>query len=202
MRTVRLALAAVSLAAGLASAAGGDAPRAVVKRMTDAALNVLRDKSLSADDKRHRLEEVVFPEVDFDTMSRLVLARNWSRFSSAQQAEFVKQFREHLSMTYGRNIENYRNERVEVVGDQDEGRGDWLVKTKILRGGGAEDILVDYRLRQQGDAWKVIDIVVERVSLVANYRSQFQDMMSRGGPDKLLEGLRDRNARGEPLEKP
>ena len=202
MRTVRLALAGLSLAAGLASAAGGDAPRAVVKRMTDAALNVLRDKSLSADDKRHRLEQVVFPEVDFDTMSRLVLARNWSRFSPAQQAEFVKQFKEHLSMTYGRNIENYRNERVEVVGDQDQGRGDWLVKTKILRGGGAEDILVDYRVRQQGDAWKVIDIVVERVSLVANYRSQFQEMMSHGGPDKLLEALRDRNVRGEPLEKP
>ena len=200
MRSLRLALAVLSMTAGLASAAAGDAPRAVVKRMTDAALDVLRDRSLPADQKRRRLEDVVFPEVDFDTMSRLVLARNWSRFSAAQQAEFVKQFKEHLSMTYGRNIENYRNERVEIVGDQDEGRGDWIVKTKILRGGGAEDILVDYRLRKQGDAWKVIDIVVERVSLVANFRSQFQDIVSRGGPDKLLELLRDKNARGEPLE--
>src|SRR5204862_5357019 len=145
MRSTRLALALLALTAGLVSAATDDGPRVVVKRMTDAALNVLRDKSLSSDDKRRRLEDVVFPEVDFDTMSRLVLGRNWSRFSAAQQAEFVKQFREHLSMTYGRNIDNYRNERVEVVGDQDEGRGDWVVKTKILRGGGAEDILVDYR---------------------------------------------------------
>ena len=200
MRSTRLALAVLTLAAGLASAATGDGPRVVVKRMTDAALNVLRDKSLSSDQKRQRLEDVVFPEVDFDTMARLVLARNWSRFSPAQQAEFVKQFREHLSMTYGRNIENYRNERVEIVGDQDEGRGDWVVKTKILRGGGAEDILVDYRLRKQGDAWRVIDIVIERVSLVANFRSQFQDIVSRGGPDKLLELLRDKNARGEPFE--
>ena len=200
MRFLRLTFAFLALTAGLASAAGGEGPRVVVKRMTDAALGVLRDKSLSSDQKRRKLEDVVFPEVDFDTMSRLVLARNWSRFSAEQQAEFVKQYKEHLSMTYGRNIENYRNERVEIVGDQDEGRGDWVVKTKILRGGGAEDILVDYRLRKQGDAWKVIDIVVERVSLVANFRSQFQDVLSRGGPDKLLELLRDRNARGEPLE--
>jgi phospholipid transport system substrate-binding protein len=200
MRSTRLALAVLTVVAGLASAAQDDGPRVVVKRMTDAALDVLRDKSLSSDQKRHRLEEVVFPEVDFDTMSRLVLARNWSRFSAPQQAEFIKQFREHLSMTYGRNIENYRNERVEIVGDQDEGRGDWVVKTKILRGGGAEDILVDYRVRKQGDAWRIIDMVIERVSLVANFRSQFQDVVGRGGPEKVLELLRDKNARGEPLQ--
>jgi phospholipid transport system substrate-binding protein len=199
MRATRLALAVLTLAVGLASAATGEGPRAVVKRMTDAALDVLRDKSLSSDQKRHRLEEVVFPEVDFDTMSRLVLARNWSRFSAPQQADFVKEFKAHLSMTYGRNIENYRNERVEIVGDQDEGRGDWLVKSKIVRTGGAEDIQVDYRLRKEGDAWRIIDMVIERVSLVANFRSQFQEIVSQGGPEKVLELLRDKNARGEPL---
>ena len=202
MRFLRLTFAFLALTAGLASAAGGEGPRVVVKRMTDAALGVLRDKSLSSDQKRRKLEDVVFPEVDFDTMSRLVLARNWSRFSAEQQAEFVKQYKEHLSMTYGRNIENYRNERVEIVGDQDEGRGDWVVKTKILRGGGASDILVDYRLRKEGDVWRIIDIVIERVSLVANFRSQFQDVMSRGGPEKVLQLLRDKNARGEPLKAP
>jgi phospholipid transport system substrate-binding protein len=199
MRATRFALAVLTLAANLAPAAADEGPRAVVKRMSDAALVILRDKSLSSDQKRHRLEDVVFPEVDFDTMSRLVLARNWSRFSAPQQADFVKEFRAHLSMTYGRNIENYRNERVEIVGDQDEGRGDWLVKTKILRGSGAEDILVDYRLRKEGDAWRIIDMVIERVSLVANFRSQFQEIVSQGGPEKVLELLRDKNTRGEPL---
>jgi phospholipid transport system substrate-binding protein len=103
-------------------------------------------------------------------------------------------------MTYGRNIENYKNERVEVTGDRDEGRGDWTVKTKILRGGGASDILVDYRLRKEGDEWRIIDIVIERVSLVANFRSQFQEIVSQGGPTKLLDVLREKNARREPLE--
>ena len=61
-------------------------------------------------------------------------------------------------------------------------------------------MLVDYRLRQENDAWRIIDVVIERVSLVANFRSQFQDIMSSGGPAKLLDVLREKNAKGEPLK--
>lgn len=201
-KAARLALAVVSFAGVFHSAPvrAADAPRAVVDRMTNAALAVLGDKSLGVDEKRHRLEEIVYREVDFDTMSRLVLGRNWSRFTPEQQAEFVKLFREHLSVTYGNNIENYKNERVEIVGDREEGRGDWTVQTKIIRGGGSSDIQVDYRLRKQGDTWKIIDIVIERVSLVANFRAQFQDILGNGNPEKLLQILRDKNARHEPLK--
>src|SRR5439155_717463 len=81
-----------------------------------------------------------------------------------------------------------------------EGRGDCTVKTKILRGGGNADVLVDYRLRQENDAWRIIDVVIERVSLVANFRSQFQEIMGSGGPAKLLDVLREKNAKGEPLK--
>jgi len=199
----RRTLAAVALVAGVARAAlGGEPPRVVVEKMTQAALDILARKGASSDEKRHALEELAYANVDFDTMSRLVLARNWSQLSAAQQAEFVKLYKEHLSLTYGRNIENYNNEKVEVVSERDEGRGDWTVKTKILRGGGNADVLVDYRLRQEHDAWRIIDIVIERVSLVANFRSQFQEIMSNGGATKLLEVLREKNAKGEPLKAP
>ena len=199
---IRVLLVALSLLSAVARpSAAADGPRDIVQRMTDAALKVLGDNGLSSDEKRHRLEDIASAQMDFDTMSRLVLARNWSRFTPEQQADFVKLFRDHLSLTYGRNIENYHNERVEVVGDRDEGRGDWTVKTKILRGGGAQDILVDYRLREENGVWKIIDVVIERVSLVANFRSQFQDLVSQGGPQKVLDVLHDKNARGEPLQK-
>src|SRR5207237_1154151 len=82
-------------------------------------------------------EDLAYANVDFETMSRLVLARLWSQLSPAQQTEFVKLFREHLALTYGRNIESYNNEKVQVVSDHDEARGDWTVNTKILRGGGS-----------------------------------------------------------------
>ena len=198
-RAVRIVVLALALAVPGARAA--DTPRAVVQRLTGAALDVLRNKEMSSDDKRHKLEQLVYAETDFDTVARLVLARNWSKFPPEQQAEFVRLFKEHLSLTYGRSIENYRNERVEITADHEEPRGDWAVSTKILRGGGAQDILVDYRLRKEGDTWRIIDFVIERVSLVANFRSQFQDLMSQGGPQKVLDVLREKNARGEPLEK-
>ena len=198
-RALRIALLVLTVAAFGARAAEG--PRAVVQRMTDAALEVLRNKEMSSDDKRNRLEQIASAETDFDTISHLVLARNWSTFSPAQQTEFVKLFKDHLALTYGRNIENYHNERVELTGDHEEPRGDWTVNTKILRGGGAQDILVDYRLRKEDDRWRIIDFIIERVSLVANFRSQFQDLMSQGGPQKVLDVLREKNASGEPLEK-
>jgi phospholipid transport system substrate-binding protein len=198
---MRSVVPAVLLACALSGAAvAAEGPRGVVEEITTAALDVLGNKSLSVEDKRQRLEAIVYSHVDFDTMSRLVLARNWSQFSPAQQADFVKLFKEHLSMTYGRNIENYKNERVQVVGDREEARGDWTVKSKILRGGGANDILVDYRLRKEGDAWRIIDIIIERVSLVSNFRSQFQEIIGQGGPTKVLDLLREKNARREPLE--
>ena len=197
----RPTLAAVALIACLAGVArAGESPRALVEKMTQSAIDILGNRSLSTDEKRHRIEDLAYTNIDFDTMSRLVLARNWSRLSAEQQAEFVKLFKEHLALTYGRNIESYNNEKVEFVGERDEGRGDWTVKTKILRGGGNADVLVDYRLRQENGAWRIIDVVIERVSLVANFRSQFQEIMSGGGPTKLLEVLREKNAKGEPLK--
>ena len=194
-------LAAVALASSLAGVArAGESPRAIVEKMTQAAIDVLGQKGLSSEEKRHRIEDLAYANIDFDIMSHLVLARNWGRLSAAQQAEFVRLFKEHLALTYGRSIESYNNEKVEVVGERDEGRGDWTVKTKILRGGGNADVLVDYRLRQENDAWRIIDVVIERVSLVANFRSQFQEIMGSGGPAKLLDVLREKNAKGEPLK--
>jgi len=111
----------------------------------------------------------------------------------------MKQFKEHLAMTYGRNVENYKNEKVTITGSREEAKGDWTVKTKILRGGPG-DILVDYRLRQRDGSWRIIDVIIEGVSLVSNFRSQFQDVVSGGGPERLIALLREKNAKGEPLK--
>jgi phospholipid transport system substrate-binding protein len=135
--------------------------------------------------------------VDFDTLSKLTMARNWAKLTPAQQEEFRREFRRHLSATYGRRIDDYRNETVDVLGTREESRGDQTVKTKINRGGGTADVLVDYRLRQTGGQWKIIDVVIEGVSLVANFRSQFQELMAHGGADHLLAVLRDKTAEEE-----
>jgi phospholipid transport system substrate-binding protein len=180
-------------------AVGAEAPTAVVQRTTDAVLAVLADKSLNADQKRHKIEDIVYAHFDFTTLSKLVLARNWKKLNPEQQTQFIDEFKRHLSLTYGRNVENYNNERAEITGDREEPGGDWTVKTKIVRPNAA-DILVDYRLRKEDDDWRVIDVIIEGVSLVANYRSQFQEIVSNDGPVKLIEMLREKNAKGEPLK--
>ena len=187
-----------SAGAGVTAAAEG--PREVVKATTDAVVQVLADASLSADDKRHRIEDIVYARVDFDTLIRLVLARGWSQLNEAQRREFAQEFKRHLSVTYGRNVESYRNERVAIVADREEARDDWTVKTKVVRSGGGADIQVDYRLRAKDGTWRIIDIIIEGVSLVSNYRSQFQEVMAQGGPEQILQLLREKNAKGEPLK--
>ena len=172
---------------------------AVVQQTVDAVVAVLADKSLTADQKRAKIQDIVYDHFDFNTLARLVLARNWKQLSPEQQKDFVEEFKKHLSMTYGKNVETYNNERAEVTGDRAEPGGDWTVKTKIVRPGAA-DILVDYRLRQEDGGWKVIDVIIEGVSLVANFRSQFQEIVSNQGPQKLIDLLREKNAKGEPLK--
>lgn len=200
MATSALLLAAAAvILVGATPVAGADAPRDVVKKTADDVVAVLGDASLSAADKRARIEAIVYAQVDFDTLSKLVLARHWSQLKPEQKEQFMHEFRQHLSMTYGRNLDSYKNERVQITGDRKEARADWTVHTKIIRGG-PDDIVVDYRLRNRENQWRIIDVIVEGVSLVANFRSQFQEIMANGGIDRLLQLLREKNAKGEPLK--
>jgi phospholipid transport system substrate-binding protein len=171
-------------------------PETVIREITDAVIAVLARKDLSTEQKRRDIEQIVDKSFDFTTLSRLVLARNWNTLTPEQQQRFVAEFKRHLSLTYGRNIETYNEERVVITGEREEVRGDRTVKTRIARPSG-EDILVDYRLRETNGVWRVIDVVIEGVSLVANYRSQFQSIITRDGPVKLIDLLREKNEKGE-----
>jgi phospholipid transport system substrate-binding protein len=171
--------------------------RSFIQETADQVIVVLKKQDVPSPEKVRELEQIAYARFDFDTMSKLVLARNWSKLTPEQQREFVQEFRQHLSVTYGRNIESYRNETIEILGDREEARGDWTVKTKILRGG--DDIMVDYRLRKIDGQWKIIDVVIERVSLVANFRSQLQDVVTNQGADAMLRLLREKNASGQSI---
>ena len=193
-----LAIAVALVLTALGTRAGAEqSPRDVVQSVSDQVLVVLADKDLSKETRREKVKAIVLDNVDFSTLSRLVLARNWSQFSPQQQQEFEREFQGHLAATYGRRLDDYHNEKVAIVGDRREPNGDWTVQTKILRGGGSNDISVDYRLRQSNGRWKMIDFIIEQVSLVANFRSQFQEIVSSGGPEHLLQVLREKTAKGE-----
>jgi phospholipid transport system substrate-binding protein len=199
--TERLAVGAAVGALLLCAIAGiaqaQEDPKSVVQANADKIIAVLSNESLSKEQKRQQVEDIVVSGVDFTTLSKLVLARNWSKFTPEQQQEFMTEFRRHLSQTYGRRLDQYRNEKIQVVNERTESNGDVTVKSRILRGGSGADVDLDYRLRKIDGHWKIIDFVIEQVSLVSNFRSQFQDIVASGGPEKLLAVLREKTAKGE-----
>lgn len=190
-------LIALLLGAQAASADPGPAPSQVVEAMVTDVLAVLGDAKLSTAERRARIEAIAYARFDMPTMTKLVLARNWKRLDDAQRDAFVSEFKQYLANYYGRRIDDYKQERVEILGERKEPRGDVTVQSRIV-GGEYDDALVDYRLRQaKNGQWYVIDVVVEGISVLSNYRDQFREVMSRGGPERLLEQLREKNASGD-----
>ena len=188
-----LPLLALALLGLLAAPALAESPASrVISQTVDEVIAVLDDESLDSDARRAKIEKIALERFDFATMSRLVLARNWKRFTPEQQESFVREFKDLLARSYGDRIDRYEQQRVELVGERTEKRGDVTVQTKI-RGGELEGFQVDYRLRQRGDAWYIIDVRIEGVSLVSNYRDQFKEVLARGGPAELLGRMRQKN---------
>lgn len=199
-RTFAGLVASFALAAGLSAHATADsdpatAPaRNVVRETVDQVLAILANKDWTVDRRVEAIEQIAYDRFDFDTISRLVLARNYRRFSPEQRREFVAEFKSHLSRSYGNRVDRYEQEKVDIIDARVEPRGDVTVLTRIV-GGQADGIEMNYRLREREGRWMVIDVVIEGVSLVSSFRSQFKEVVNQGGPELLLERLKDKNAR-------
>ncbi len=167
------------------------AARSTLSDTVDEVLDVLRDPD-GTDAKLVRLEAITDRRFDFPRMTKLVLGRNRKKLSEEQQVEFQHEFKRHLTITYGNRIEGFAEEQIEIGDARLERNGDVTVKTKIV-GGAADGLLVDYRMRESEGSWGIIDVVIEGVSLVQNFRAQIQDIVSSKGADQLIVELRAKN---------
>jgi phospholipid transport system substrate-binding protein len=167
-------------------------PLDAVKANVNKVLDVLRDPSLKADSakeiKKEKLRAIysqMFNEVE---LAKRTLARNWGKLNPSQQQEFILLFRQVLERAYINKILAYTDEKivfareVELSSDQAE------VQTKIVTS--SREIPIFYRVIRNDGVWKVYDVVVENVSLVQNYRSQFNSILANNTPEHLLEILR------------
>lgn len=141
---------------------------------------------------------MAYQSIDFDTVSRLVLANYWKQFTTEQRQTFRDAFKQALTLSYSRRIGRFGRQKVAILGEHPEPNGDVTVQMRIY-GGSTNDLKVNYRLRQNEDVWYVIDVIVEGVSIVSSYRAQFREILRRGGPERLLVELREKNANGEGL---
>jgi phospholipid transport system substrate-binding protein len=191
-RLLILGLGLTGLLALPAAAADPAAAKATVDTVVAEALAALRDDSLTQPQKQDRIEKLAEQRFDFPVITKLVLARNWKKLSEDQRAEFLVEFKRHLSLTYGRRLGRFSDEDV-VVGDtQGHSNGDVTVKTSIV-GGEANGVTLDYRMRERDGNWYAIDVIIEGVSMISNFRSQIQEIVSTSGPEGLINALREKN---------
>jgi phospholipid transport system substrate-binding protein len=155
-------------------------------------LDVLRDPKLkspaSKEIKKEKLWAIykdMFDEIEF---SKRTLVRNWNKFDAAQRKEFVNLFEQILEKSYADKILDYTNEKVEFYKENKIADNQVEVQSKIITS--SKEIPIFYRMILKDGKWKVYDVVVENVSLVQNYRTQFNDILAKDTPEKLLEILR------------
>jgi len=170
------------------------APREQVQSAIEKVTAILNDPNLKSDAKKseriERLRQVIFPKFDFAEMAKRSLGSNWQRRTPEEQQEFVKLFRELIENSYVENIDSYNGEKVNIVGEKQE-KDFAQVNTKIVNNKG-EEFAVDYRLLQSSGDWKIYDVVIENISIVNNYRSQFNRVIVKSSFEDLLQKLRDK----------
>ena len=182
----------------VASAANAElAPDVLVKQTADDVLNIIKnDKEIQAGNQQKiyaLAEEKILPNFDFDRVSRMVLGKSWRAATPEQQASFQKEFRSLLLRTYSVALGKYRDQTIEYKPMRAEPDAkNVTVKTQILQNGG-QPISVDYSLVKGANGWKVYDMVIESVSLVTNYRSQFSQEIRQNGIDSLNKKLAEKN---------
>lgn len=186
---------ALWLVAGTAVA--GMTPDQLVKKTADDVIEVIKaDKDIQAGNQQKIFalaEEKILPNFDFERVSRLVLGKNWSKATPEQKTTFQAEFKTLLLRTYATALSKYKNQTIEYKPFRMEAGAETAsVKTAIQQPGG-DPIAVDYTLGKKGDDWKVYDIVIEGVSLVTNYRSQFAQEIRQNGLDSLNTKLAEKN---------
>ena len=171
-------------------------PLDLVKAATEGATAVLKDPKLKSPDKKkeriERLKEFITPLFDYEEMARRSLGAHWRRRTPAEQQEFAKLFRAFLERIYSNKVELYDGEKV-VFGRETIDQDYAQVDSTVINAKG-EEIAVVYRLKRTDGKWKVYDAVVENISIVNNYRSQFDRVISKSSYEELKKMLREKAA--------
>jgi phospholipid transport system substrate-binding protein len=181
-----------------AAAANAGAPSEQLRNTVDQVLVILQDPALKPEtqknERREQLRRVIFARFDFSEMARRSLGPEWRRRSPAEQQEFTNLFTDLLQESYIGTIESYSGEKVSY-GRETQDQDNAEVQTTLMTKGDAT-YSINYRLRLLGKDWKVYDVVVENISLVNNYRSQFNRVISKSSYDELVRTMKEKALSG------
>jgi len=192
---------AVAVALSLPLPATAGAPTDSLKQAVDQVVKILSDPALKdkPDVRRAEVRKIAESFFDYPETARRSLGQHWNGRTPAQQQEFVKLFADILDRAYVSKIDLYQGERVQYTGETTDGN-DATVKTMIAAKNNT-DIPVDYRMHVKNGRWVVYDVIIEGVSLVSNYRTQFNKIIQTEPYDALVQRLRAKDT-AEPAASP
>jgi phospholipid transport system substrate-binding protein len=186
------------LGTGVPSMAGE--PTEQIKQTTDKILSILADPNLKnparAEERKQSVRRTIDGRFDWEELARRSLAQYWAQRTPDEKEEFIQLYRELLARTYLNKVQDYSGETVRYEGESIEGNYA-TVKVRILTSKNTE-IPVDYRVMKKGSNWLVYDISIEGVSLVNNYRSQFNSILQKSTYQELVKKLKDKSLTGKP----
>ncbi len=174
-------------------------PEDLVRKVTAEVLEAVKsDKALAQGDRDKALalaEDKILPHIDFQEATRLAVNRAWASANKEQQQKLVVEFRTLLIRIYSQSLDVYKGQTMRVMPlKAAQGATDVTVRNQYLRPGQSA-IIVDYEMRKTPSGWKIYDIVVEGVSLVLTYRSEFEQVTRASGVDGLLKRMAEKNKR-------
>ena len=169
-------------------------PTDQVKATVEKALVVLKDpgfkQQTKQQERRDKLRQILFARFDFTEMAKRSLGANWRQRTPQEQKEFVRLFTDVIERAYADIIESYTDEKIVYVNERVEGAyAD--VYSKILTSKG-EEYSVNYKAHLVSNEWKIYDVIAENISLVNNYRSQFNRVITNSSYEELLHRLKDK----------
>ena len=174
-------------------------PLEMIRSAVEKVLAVLKDPKLKSPEKKQerieRLKEIINPIFDYDEMARRALGVHWRRRTPAEQEEYLTLFRIFIESVYADRVDLYEGERI-VVG-RETIDGDYAeVEAKVINARGEESPVI-FRLRRADAKWRVYDAVVENISVVQNYRSQFDRVISKSSYNELRKLLKEKSRQNE-----
>jgi phospholipid transport system substrate-binding protein len=184
--TTALVLTLALVLAALPARAG--APMEQLRAQVDRVLKLIDDPTLK--DKRVAGRQIADDIFDFGETARRSLGRHWAARTQAERDEFVKLFGDLLERSYISKIELYGGEKIQYMSDRIEG-DQASVLSKLVTKAGA-DVPIEYRMLKKGDRWLVYDVIIEGVSLVSNYRTQFNKIIQTSSYAELVKKMKSR----------
>lgn len=163
-------------------------PTDQLREYTDQVVKVLDDPSMARQDRRAAVRKIAHEAFDIAETAQRVLARHWQARTPAEREEFTQLFADLLERTYIARMDEYGGERIKYLGESIDGRLA-SVRARIVTKTGTE-VPVESRMNLRGDRWLIYDILIENVSLVGNYRSQFDRIVRSTSYEELVRRLK------------